>query len=260
MSNLTNNTSELRDILAAVNALPEAGGGGITPSGTKQITENGTYDVTNYASAEVNVPSEKPNIQPLTVTENGTYTPSGDVDGYGPVTVNVSGGGSDAEAALSGVIDRTATSVSSNATKTGDYAFRNCTKLVTANLPNATSIGQYTFKYCNALKNVHIPKATTISAYAFEDSGIQTLDLPVATSIAANAFNGSKLDTLIIRTTSKVCTLANKNALTDTPIARGTGHIYVPSALLTNYQSASNWSNFSAQFRAIEDYTDITGG
>lgn len=32
---------------------------------------------------------EPPNIQPLTVTENGTYTVSGDVDGYSPVTVNV---------------------------------------------------------------------------------------------------------------------------------------------------------------------------
>lgn len=34
-----------------------------------------------------------PNIQALSVTENGTYTASGDVDGYSPVTVNVSGGG-----------------------------------------------------------------------------------------------------------------------------------------------------------------------
>lgn len=29
---------------------------GITPTGTKAITENGTYDVTNFASAEVHVP------------------------------------------------------------------------------------------------------------------------------------------------------------------------------------------------------------
>ena len=33
------------------------------------------------------------NIQPLSVTQNGTYTASGGVDGYSPVTVNVSGGG-----------------------------------------------------------------------------------------------------------------------------------------------------------------------
>lgn len=33
--------------------------------------------------------AEPPNIQPLTVTENGTYTASGDVDGYSPITVDV---------------------------------------------------------------------------------------------------------------------------------------------------------------------------
>lgn len=34
-----------------------------------------------------------PNIQALSVTANGTYTASGGVDGYSPITVNVSGGG-----------------------------------------------------------------------------------------------------------------------------------------------------------------------
>lgn len=32
-------------------------------------------------------------VQPLSVTQNGTYTAPSGVDGYSPVTVNVSGGG-----------------------------------------------------------------------------------------------------------------------------------------------------------------------
>ena len=62
-----------------------------TPTGTQNITQNGTYDVTDKASAVVNV---QPDLETLSVTQNGTYTPPSGKDGFDEVNVNVSGGSS----------------------------------------------------------------------------------------------------------------------------------------------------------------------
>lgn len=69
--------------------------GYIQPSGTKTITENGSYDVTEKASVLVDVPERLPILQEKTVTENGEVTPDAGYDGLSKVIVNVesSGGG-----------------------------------------------------------------------------------------------------------------------------------------------------------------------
>lgn len=58
-------------------------------SGTLSITSNGTKDVTNYASVNVNISGDSPTIETLEVTpsESEQTFNSSDVDGYKPVTV-----------------------------------------------------------------------------------------------------------------------------------------------------------------------------
>lgn len=47
--------------------------GGVTPEGSLSITSNGTYDVTNYASAVVNIDSELPPYSELVVDSFWQY-------------------------------------------------------------------------------------------------------------------------------------------------------------------------------------------
>lgn len=61
--------------------------GGITPTGTKTITTNGTHDVTAYASASVNVPTGITPSGTKTITANGTV----DVTNFASALVNVTG-------------------------------------------------------------------------------------------------------------------------------------------------------------------------
>lgn len=194
------------------------------------------------------------------------------------------GGGESPTVLLDAILDGSLTSIDSTVKSVVAYACRGLSKIKTVNLPNATSIGTYAFYYCTAMTSINAPKVTALNSYAFYNcSRLPSVNFPLATSITANCFyscGGIKkadfgaaksiaasafayceaMDTLILRRADAICTLANTtNSLKSTPIEKGTGYVYVPSALIETYKANSVWSTYAAQFRAIEDYPDITG-
>jgi hypothetical protein len=136
------------------------------------------------------------------------------------------------------------------------------TKLVSVNLPNVTSLGAYAFYQCSNLETFTLPKLTTISTQTwYMCPKLEYADCGQLNSITAQTFAScTALKTLILRKNSGICTLSNANGVSGSGIGKGTGYVYVPSALIDSYKAATNWSTFAAQFRAIEDYPEITGG
>lgn len=220
-------------------------------------------------------------IEPLSVTENGTYTAPSGVDGYSPVTVNVSGGGGYsiddlAGGAPTGNIVITAsgiagfsfyhktgiTSVSApNCTTIGEKAFSDCTGMTSISLPAlATITSNYTFSNCSNLTELMLPSLTGESRTRTINncSKIAVVDLGDCNKVTNQFANGATLlRTMILRKTDSVATLAGWNAITLGGIYNNptSSTIYVPSALISSYQTASNWSSaYSAgvTFAAIE--------
>ena len=157
-----------------------------------EVTENGTYTAANgvdgYSPVSVNVPIPDGYIQPsgtLEVTENGQH----DVTAYASVNVNVEASGGDPNALLDAALSNTLTAIDSNVTSIVAYACRGLSKLKTVNLPNATSIGTYAFYYCTVMSSFSAPKVTTLNSYAFYNCDkMSSINFPLATSIPTQCF------------------------------------------------------------------------
>jgi hypothetical protein len=116
----------------------------------------------------------------------------------------------------------------SSVTCVGAYAIQSCAALETfVSTKLNAGIGNYGISKCTALDAIDLAGRTNS-----------------LTTYANNAFNGDTHLTKLIIRGSAVPTLGGTAAFTNTPFASGGsgGTLYVPSALISDYQAASNWS------------------
>ena len=155
------------------------------------------------------------------------------------------------------------TELPSGVTRIGGSAFQGCTSLALTELPSGvTTISSSVFYNCTTLALTDLPSGvTSIGGSAFQNCiGLQQLDAQNVGTIGSYAFSGChSLTELVLRKSDTACKLSNVSAFASTPM-RGyngmSGTIYVPSALISTYQTATNWSTLynagHLTFAAIE--------
>ena len=137
------------------------------------------------------------------------------------------------------------------------YAFQSCTSLTSVDFPNCTVIGNSVFQSCASLTTANFPECTTIGNGAFSRcKSLTAASFPKCVSIGSGAFYSCTHLFSLYLTGSTLCELSHSNAFSNTPIggylaAGSYGSIYVPTSLLTSYQTATNWTYFSSRFVAI---------
>lgn len=136
--------------------------------------------------------------------------------------------------------------VDDNIPKTRPYSFSHYHSLTKVFLKECQLMGERSFEVCNYLATVVLVNANNnainIGNTTFVDCGtLSSVDLSNASSVTSNVFLRCPVSTLIIRMNA-VCPLASIQSAGSIFQNGSGGVLYVPQALISAYQSATNWS------------------
>lgn len=226
------------------------GGGGDIDVDALNVTENGTYTASSghaYNPVSVNVPIPSGYIQPTgtsSITENGIYN----ISSFASVDVNVAGGGE----SLDDFIEGKTVTLNTNASYIrASLYYRYAGSLETIYAPNVTSVGLYAFASCSTLKQIYCPEVTRLGSYAFQScTSLSEINMPKLTATNVGAFTGCKSLMSIYLLSNSVASLYGSNAFFSTPMQYSSytgsfGSIYVPASLVSDYKTATHWSYYA---------------
>ena len=197
-----------------------SGGGGVNPSGTLEISENGVYDVYSYASASVDVhpsaslsetyisngnynitgefnggvitvdvPAPEFVTETLSVSVNNTYYPGEGVNGFSQVVVDV-------PQSVTGYTEKDVTegiqivNLSNSASFVAEKVFYENNQLQTVYLPNCVTVNDWAFNGCINLTSVSLPNCTTFSGSTqfYYDQSLSQIYVPLLKNVPKDAF------------------------------------------------------------------------
>ena len=117
--------------LVTIDLCPGQGGGGVSPSGVLDISNNGVFDVYSYASANVNVPTTGFNEREVTEGK-----------------LNIM-------------------NLNNSASFVNNYVFNTNSYVQTVNLPDCYEVKNDAFRSCSSLSQVNLPMVSTIGQSVF---------------------------------------------------------------------------------------------
>lgn len=180
--------------------------------------------------------------------------------------------GSGALGDCDGLKSLSSVTIPNSVTSIGTYAFWVCTSLSSLTIPNSvTSIDHNAFNGCSGLTSLTIPNSVTyLGGNAFQDcKSLQSVELSSnMTSIENRTFwNCTSLTSITIPSSITYIgnyafldcrSLTSITCLSTTPPTLGTNvfsgttcSIYVPSASVNTYKTASRWSNYANRIYPI---------
>ena len=249
--------------LVTINLCPGQGGGGVKPSGTLEISENGVYNVYSYASANVNVPTGGYNEREVTegklnivnlnnsasfvknyIFYKNTSLQTVDL----PDCYNVEDGAFGFCYNLTTVNLPVCSKISSS-------AFMNCSLLSQVNLPMCNRIGSSAFINCFSLSQVNLPMCNSISSAAFRGCySLSQVNLPMVKTIGISVFGAcSALSSLTLCTDVYWTIPFGTRTYGGTPIVNpsSSASIYVRSDTYSLWISSKLWSDYSSKFVSV---------
>lgn len=205
--------------LVTINLCPGQGGGGVSPSGVLDISNNGVFDVYSYASANVNVPTTGFNEREVT---EGVYD-----------IVNLN----------------------NSASYVNHYAFQSNLSLMTVNLPNCAVVYEGAFQACKNLTSVNLPMCSSIGSSGFRICySLSQMNIPMVKTIGQMAFTQCKLLSSLTLCTDVYWTIPfGTRTYVGTPIVNpsSSASIYVRSDTYSLWISSQFWSDYSSKFVSV---------